>query len=235
MKNIIILLTIFSVLIFSNNNKQTEKTTKQNLTISIIIPCYYGHFKYLNELILDICKQTVLPNEVVISLSETDRLDQTEIERLRNMDLPFSLILIENKQKLYAGENRNIAAANSIGDIIICQDADDKMHLQRIEIIKSQFEKYNIDHLIHGFSKKKNDIDFKFNGNPKNFKKKFNLTNGNVAFKKKVFEKIKWNSLPKGEDCEFNNEVKKSGFKCAKLFLPLLLYRKNLSSSHDNK
>lgn len=233
MKNIIFLIIIHLPLIFSPNIRQTEKLNKLDQTVSIIIPCYQGHFKFLNELILDLCKQTILPNEIVISLSEADKIDREEIDKLRNINVPFKLILIENNMKLFAGENRNIAAANSTGDILICQDADDKPHTQRIEIIKSQFDEQNIDHLMHGYSKLAKDINFTINENSHNIEKRFRLTPGNIAIKREVFAKIKWSKLPRGEDCKFNNDVKKAGFKCAKIFLPLLWYRKNFSSMYS--
>jgi cellulose synthase/poly-beta-1,6-N-acetylglucosamine synthase-like glycosyltransferase len=228
------LLLVCSAVTFSHFTSQTGRKNKQDPTVSIIIPCYPGHFKFLKELIFDFCQQSVLPEEIVISLSEADKIDKMEIEHLRHINLPFKLILIENTQKLYAGENRNIAAAKSTGDIIICQDADDKPHPQRIEIIKSQFAESNIDHLIHGYSKIANDLDFSIHGDPKNFEKRFRLTAGNIAIKKEVFAKIKWTNIPRGEDCKFNKDVKKAGFKSVKLFLPLLFYRQNLSSIRDN-
>jgi glycosyltransferase involved in cell wall biosynthesis len=234
MKITTFLLLVFSAVTFSHSISQTGRKNKQDPTVSIIIPCYPGHFKFLKELILDFCQQTVLPEEIVISLSEVEKIDKIELEHLRNIDLPFKLLLIENKQKLYAGENRNIAAAKSTSDIIICQDADDKPHPQRIEIIKSQFIESIIDHLIHGYSKLANELDFSFYGDPKNFEKKFRLTAGNIAIKKEVFAKIKWTNLPRGEDCKFNKDVKKAGFKSVKLFLPLLFYRQNLSSMRVN-
>ena len=234
MKITTFLLIVFSAAVSANSTNQTEKVNKQDITVSIIIPCYHGHFKFLKELILDFCQQTVLPEEIVISLSEVEKIDKIELENLKHIDLPFKLILIENTQKLYAGENRNIAAAKSTGDIIICQDADDKPHPQRIEIIKYQFTESNIDHLIHGYSKKANELDFSFYGDPKNFEKKFRLTAGNIAIKKEVFAKIKWTNIPRGEDCKFNKDVKKAGFKSVKLFLPLLFYRQNLSSMRTN-
>jgi cellulose synthase/poly-beta-1,6-N-acetylglucosamine synthase-like glycosyltransferase len=230
MKTTLFLILIYSGAIFTQPTNQIENRNKLDPTVSIIIPCYPGHFQFLKELILDFCQQTVLPNEIVISLSEADKINKMEIEDLRNTNLPIKLILIENKQKLYAGENRNMAAGNCTGDIIICQDADDKPHPQRIEIIKSQFIKSNIDHLIHGYSKKAEELNYSFYGNPKNFEKKFRLAAGNIAIKKEVFAKIKWTNLPRGEDCKFNKDVKKAGFKCIKIFLPLLFYRQNLSS-----
>lgn len=35
----------------------------------------------------------------------------------------------------------------------------------------------------------------------------YNLTNGNIAIAKHVFEKIKWSNTPRGQDLEFNRHA----------------------------
>ena len=107
-----------------------------HVTTSVIIPCFYGHFKHLDELMNALCNQTVLPDEVVISLSEIDKLNPALIKKFENKKYPFPVKLIKHRELLWAGPNRNSACEHAIGDIFICQDADDLPHPQRIEIIK---------------------------------------------------------------------------------------------------
>ena len=106
---------------------------------SVIIPCFYGHFQHLDELMNALCNQTVLPDEIVISLSEIDKLDPILVENFENKQYPFPVKLIKHQERLWAGPNRNSACQHASGDIFICQDADDLPHPQRIEIIKYFF------------------------------------------------------------------------------------------------
>lgn len=221
----------FTVLSNTNQHKNTDITDIDSRT-SVIIPCYYKHFIHLFELLSDYCQQTIKPDEIVISLSEAHLVDQNEIYKLTNYNWPFPVILLTTEKKLFAGENRNIAAQNCHGDIIITQDADDKPHPQRIEVIKSIFSNHKVDHLMHGYAKEESDLNYFYQEKMTTLSKRYRLTPGNVAIKKEVFAKIKWTNLPRGEDCKFNRDVKNAGFSCQKIYLPLLWYRKDLSSNH---
>jgi hypothetical protein len=185
--------------------KQTDQKVlkklpeKSNLTTSIIIPCHSKHAIHLPKLLNYLKNQTVLPNEVVISISESKNVDDAIKLFLKDTDFPFLLKPIYSMNKVSAGGNRNIAASNATGDLIICNDADDFPHCQRVEVIKHYFENYDIDVLIHsyfiedmGFDKIFLDIDsydvYPFNKIPKNIK----VHTGCPALKKNVFSSIKW-------------------------------------------
>jgi cellulose synthase/poly-beta-1,6-N-acetylglucosamine synthase-like glycosyltransferase len=235
-KNLLFYLFLTITILAHKPQSENINSTNYYLKTSVIIPCYYKHFMYIFELISDYCQQTIIPDEIVISLSEAHLVDKSEIEKLRNYNWPFKVILLTTEKKLYAGENRNIAAENCFGDIIICQDADDKPHPQRIEIIKSIFNNNKVDHLIHGYAKVESDLDNLYQENITALSKRYRLTPGNVAIKKEVFAKIKWSNYPRGQDCKFNRDVKNAGFRCQKIFLPLLWYRKDFSSKNgENK
>lgn len=191
-----------------------------NLKTSIIIPCCATHAEHLYALVRMYEQQTELPDEIVISLSESHKVPQDIIDALRNETWRFPVKLLLSQEKLFAGHNRNIACENASGDIFICQDADDLVHPQRVEIIKYFFKKYKVKHLMHRFVVLKRDeasslysykdlreIEFDF---PKTFAETYvreGITNGNVAIAKTVFNKIKWPSTPRGQDTEFNKEV----------------------------
>jgi len=131
----------------------TILSTDQNHTISVIIPCIASHIKYLSELLDSIANQTLIPNEVVISISQITKQNNLDIEMLKQQDWPFKLIIKSTYERKFAGENRNIAIQHSTGDLIICQDADDLAHPQRIEIIHQIFSETQFDLLLHYFSK----------------------------------------------------------------------------------
>src|SRR6185436_18764768 len=114
-----------------------------------LIPCHPAHFVFLENLLQCHAQQTVVPDEVVISLSQGWKIPERARSDLTSREWPFKLVLLTHAHKLCAGENRSMAADNSSGDLLICQDADDLPHPQRIEIIKHLFEHFEIDHLRH--------------------------------------------------------------------------------------
>lgn len=129
------------------------------IKITMIIPCVHTHIKYLSSLLESIENQTLIPDEVVISASQLSPIDKEELERLEEQSWPFDLEILTTTFRRFAGENRNIAIKNSTGDLIICQDADDYPHPERVEIIKDVFEKTNFDLLVHSFAIKKKNPD----------------------------------------------------------------------------
>lgn len=227
---------------FGCMNALTEKKT---VKISVIIPANYKHAKHLNGLLHILEQQTVLPDEVVISLSESGKVEPEIIEALRNTPWAFPCKLITSPSVQYAGKNRNIGCKNASGDVFILQDADDIPHPQRVEAIKYCFENYkDLNHLMHEyfFTNETQAINF----NPINDMQKLPLlwnqsfsaihkhgrfTNGNVAISRKTFEKVKWSdTMARGQDTDFNNRVYRSLKKTALLRVPLLSYRMYLSS-----
>lgn len=220
-----------------------ENNTKLPLKTSIIVPCCAQHAEHLYGLVRLYESQTVLPDEIVISLSESDKVPHAIIDALQKEAWRFPVILLLSQEKLFAGQNRNIACEHAKGDIFICQDADDFPHPQRVEIIKYFFQKYKIKHLMHLYSIIKphesgsteiytdlSKITYSF---PRIFEMVYGQgTNGNVAMLKSVFDKLRWSSKPRGQDTEFNAKVYKRTRIKERIFIavPLLLYRQYLSS-----
>ena len=74
MKNryaIFFILIIFNIQLVSF---KIEKQFKKNLKISIIIPCHPQHAIHLYPLVKLYKQQTVIPYEVVVSLSESKKI-----------------------------------------------------------------------------------------------------------------------------------------------------------------
>lgn len=209
-------------------------------TVSVIVPCYYKHFYLIPELLNAISRQTKLPDDVVISVSESEKIDKAQVEKIIHTKYNFDVKFIFHKERLYAGENRNSACENAIGDILISQDADDLPHPQRIEILTNIFQMYpNVQHIIHKWAQdiSSSELVFFFD----NIKKKlvsnwkeyssFKMVhNGNCAIRRNVFKTIRWSNKPKAQDVAFNQQVIEIFAQTMVIDAELLIYRNRLSS-----
>ena len=122
------------------------------LEISIVVPCYYPHIKYLDVTFNDICTQTLLPKEVILAISEVN--DETKntihekfIKSFNDCQIDFKIINTIEKQ--HAGINRNMGAKIAICEYIMFIDADDTVHPKKIEATKFFLEKYRPNILLH--------------------------------------------------------------------------------------
>ncbi len=216
------------------------------VSISVAIPCAGSHFQYLQALLDLYAKQTVFPDEVVISLSSVEKLVPEEIDALEKGSYPFPVQLIRSTGKQSAGLNRMIAVRSASGDVIAFQDADDLPHPQRIEIVKYFFENYKIDHLLHNFLE--DGVDFcpqertmiplyqfhsynKLAAHPL-FNNK--IHNGNVCCRREIFNRVQWEdvaSLACDHDVLFNYNVYKE-YRLISVAIPcgLVTWRWRLSA-----
>lgn len=217
-----------------------ERSSHTQMKTTIIIPCHYLHFYLIPELLSHYENQTIIPDEIVVSLSEAHKVQDKLIVKVENTKYPFQLKIIKSQEVLYGGQNRNKACEHSTGDILISQDADDIPHPQRVELIKSLFERYQIDHLMHHFILSDKKFTFYYPENLSNLIQYCSdaysvcnnplYHNGNIAIARYVFDKVKWPSHERlGEDVEFNTAVYNQFKKTVILPWPLLLYRNNLS------
>lgn len=232
-----------------------QRKTQISLTTSIIVPCFHGHFEWIPQLLDNYRNQTVLPDEVVISLSEYQKVSHKELKEVQQCDYPFQVSILKYQDKQLAGCNRNCACNAAKGEILICQDADDIPHPQRVEIIKYLFETYEIDHLLHSYLFHHDSVGdlnsftryekFTFD----HFLQQFTTYNklwciggpeknvpihfGNVAITKNLFKKISWDEeMWPGEDADFCERVYSNEDLEKAVFLePLLSYRQHFSAS----
>ena len=215
-----------------------QNVEKKECSTSLIIPCHMAHFGYLEDLLKAYESQTVFPDEVVISLSDTRYLALSDKSQLLEPSRPFRVRLIENPQSCSAAGNRNIASELAVGDILIYQDADDLPHPRRIEIIKYYFENFEIDHLMHWYLFESGTFsDFKslqwfipISHSP-------NLgANPAVAIRREVFNEIRWpEEIPHGEDCYFNNKVYEKFPNRIVIKFPFYMYRRRSPSPNISK
>ncbi len=247
---------VASILLFGHalSEGNLKHLTGDDLTTSVIIPCCAKHAQHLYPLLKRYEYQTELPNEAVISLSESGQVPSTILDALQKELWKFPVTLILSEKKLFAGPNRNKACEHATGDLLICQDADDIPYPQRVEIIKYFFKTYAIDHLIHQWSELNQDGTLPFERRDKLFRlhlllykdfsqmqffypKTFNdvwepdtFTNGNIAISRRVFDAVKWSDEPRGQDSIFNKNVYARFQNCIAIKVPLLVYRSFLSS-----
>lgn len=217
-----------------------EKKDYQPMKTSIIVPCYYTHFCYIPELLDCYQNQTVLPDEIIISLttSQCDKIPVEDFEFVVNTKYPFVVKIVFDPGEL-PGRARNVACEASMGDLLICQDADDIPHPQRTEIIKNLFENYKVDFLIHRWIH--SDQAFKMYSAQETqelatyFEKYYDITwdyihNGNIALRREVFELVKWPDTYNCEDVYFNMNVFRTFEYKVGINEHLMIYRVELSS-----
>lgn len=219
-----------------------------DIKISIIIPCYYKHACHLYSLLRRYEHQTRLPDEVVISLSEVQLVDEEILKELQNERWAFPVTLLISDRKQLAGQNRNSACRVAKGDVFICQDADDIPHPQRVEVIHYFFSRYKVNHLMHRYTRltpSHKDECFTTYFDPEKmmfasldtYEKAisiYSFTNGNIAMRRQVFDTIKWTNKIRGEDVRFNREAYIKVSPCFTLRDSLYGYRQYLSSSIDS-
>jgi len=217
-----------------------KRLTPIAMTTSVIIPCHYKHARFLSQIIKEYSSGTVLPDEIVISLSNADKVPQEMINAIKGNDCPFAVVLLTSDQPLSAGANRNKAAKIAKGDILIGHDADDLPHPQRIEIIKYFFENYELDHLMHGWSEATAQISYYTFDQLAWFESPAYTNqlgggiycNGPIAITKQVFNSIQWTEkFIIGEDVMFNDGVYKKFYNKVVLKTPIYIYRHRLSAN----
>lgn len=241
MKKFWIALLCFYVQIFEG--VLIPRTTPAHFTTSVLIPCVAKHFALLHPLLECYQNQTVPPDEVVISLSETNQIDSKWISELENTQWPFHLKIICHPTRKLAGMNRNIAGQAAEGDIFIYQDADDLPHPQRIEVTKFVFENYFVDHMLHQFisgaqafkNYHLSQIEVRSYDIYHGWDENLQIHNGNICVSKEVGRKILWPEIVSAEDLLFNAAATKIFKNRVLVHCDLIRYRAELSAYEDYK
>lgn len=235
-----------SLFLFSSGscNELILRPQVKEMSTSVLIPCCKKHFSLLENILGCYEKQTCLPDEVVISLSDVEKINKDEIDRLENLPWSFDLKIVRKIGKESAGQNRNIAYKNSTKDIIIYQDADDLPHPQRVEIVKYLFETYYIDHLIHRWIPPEDHFipytKENLNVIPCSTYNEVNrfsyIHNGNVCMTREVADKIVWESVfGYDRDVQYNMRVYQAFKNTVFLNANLVIYRNFLSAFAKEK
>jgi glycosyltransferase involved in cell wall biosynthesis len=210
------------------------------LKTSVIIPCDPHHFNLLEGLLTHYDRQTRTPDEIVISLSNAETVGQINIGALEEKRWGFTLKILPQKGKFVAGANRNAACQLATGDLVICQDADDLPHPQRVEIIAFLFENYQLEHLIHQWIPSSESFKTVSLDAVSDLSYLFQqyamidiaaIHNGSVSFMRDLFSKVHWKPMAFiSEDVIFNQHAYAFCKHKAVLKLPLIQYRFELSA-----
>lgn len=211
------------------------------MNISLIVTLYPPHFKYIVDLIKNIEQFTLLPSEVILSVSEYNDTFPT----INSSILNIKLLPINIKQN--AAQNRNRAIQVALGDYICIVDGDDLVHLKKLEIcsniIKNNPEVtlllHNYDNFKYqtwNFNKSIDDSNIKLHEcfiNPlsSNLMTKpteINIHHAHIFFKKDIFNDIKYREdifYERKEDGFFCQDVLRRFGNVYMIDLPLVGYR----------
>ena len=221
----ILIMVVIAVLGYTISYIEIEKETFENpVTISLCVPCIPPDIQKLESLVENTNKQSKLPNEMIIGLSETTKRDSDSLSTKLNKISRFPVIVSSTEQKAYAGINRNRAAKMAKSEYISFIDADDVMHPERLKIIAetigSQGRPMGV---VHGFTYNKiaGDLGTFDTWNSKKFwdyhnkyarseslnYPKISLHHGHPTYKSSVFEEVKFTNRKRGQDAEMLRNV----------------------------
>lgn len=110
-----------------NNNKTP---------ISVIIPIYPPHLKFIPSLIKNMNEQTLLPDEVILCISEISLEDSQAILEKHRHNSKFELVIHGTHEKQNQSQNRNRGIIIAKHKFVMNCDADDIIHHEKIEIMK---------------------------------------------------------------------------------------------------
>jgi len=202
------------------------------MTFGLAIPCYINHLHHLDKLFENISKQTIIPDEISVSISEV------EDYKIKN-DYGLNISVITTPRKCGGAENRNIAVSNLNTDIVSYFDCDDLMHPRRTEFLREAFLK-GAKVVVHNFDISENTSFKNFRLNTYDFLKseeninlhldiidtinpnhlypvdKDNIVcyaNGHVTVIKSITENFQNNINHPFPDSLFNRELVENGYK----------------------
>jgi len=127
----------------SENDLKTATKKKRLPSISVCIPCVPVHVQYLSDCFLSIINQTVLPEEVILVVSESTPQVEEQVKNLLKQFPAFgkelSFVCRFFSEQQHPGTNRNEAVKLATRDIILFIDADDLMCPVRVATAKNIF------------------------------------------------------------------------------------------------
>jgi len=121
-------------------------------TITVVVPCYPPHQKYIPRILEQLNKQSIKPDEIIVALSEVtveETLSQLK-EWSQLTDIPLQVV--GQPIKALAAVNRNFGALHATTDYIVFLDADDQYHIKLIETLKKYIEFLKPDAILYHLS-----------------------------------------------------------------------------------
>lgn len=215
-----------------------------HFTTTVIIPCHGNHVRFLPDLIQSYTEQTTLPDEIVISISGMNQSHEKTLKKIQTHLWPFRVLLYTYPEQKNPGANRNTCVFYSHGDLIICQDADDMPHPQRLAMIKYFFETYPITHLMHNVCCSAEKFVYFPNFENVTYLHSPTYTqqhadgkvgaNGVCAFKREIWDHFQWDESKRfGEDVVFNSQIYDQYPSNITLDASIYAYRRQYSLSKE--
>lgn len=250
----------------ANQNSEIDlkmESQKRRLpSVSVCIPCVPVHVQYLSDCFISIIKQTVLPEEIVLVVSESTPEIKKEVENLvDNLIQQFSFsknLIIKLKffsAIQHAGINRNAAIKFAKGEVVLLIDADDIMYPDRVSVVKNIFFDYpNIVGLMHFFTKndffwtKPSEYDEELYNDAtelhkpydvdlvKPYRFTFDIAFGHPCLKRTLFSKegFEYNSKKICEDVDFIASILDDHIEDLLIYEKPLTFYMQCRSSNDN-
>lgn len=213
------------------------------LTFGIGIPVEYNrHYMYIGSLLDLIEKSSVLPNQVVFSISSCYYDGHLSIAR----DYPFVVKIFQTKEHKNTSQNRNIAGSMLDTDIISFMDVDDLPHIDRNKILLQCFEDENVNAVVHDYLRttdRSNPFIYNPIVSPKIYKNCINIIRpnhhcavsdndilyhcGHMTIRKSVFDKVKYIEEPYAggrEDSLYTLQLVQAGYPITCISEKLSLY-----------
>jgi glycosyltransferase involved in cell wall biosynthesis len=201
----------------------------KNKTLSLCITCYDADYHLLDNLLNEVKKQTVAPDELIISSSGMKEDSLMDIKTILISDKEVPVISVNSPERHSEGQARNEGAEKSNMEVIQFFDVDDIPHPQRIEMTKEIFNNYDCDALVHSYqtdNKKFNVLTFETGKvfkcwwNPDNglgggqlrANQECNIAHGPITIKKYISENVKYHYDRRSADCKFAGELMKKEY-----------------------
>lgn len=210
-------------------------------TLCLCITCYDLDFYLLDGLLEQFKKQTVAPDEIVISSSG---ISDESLDKYKNVKINQEIInlkITNNRKRHVQSVARNAGASICESEYIMFFDVDDIPHPQKIEFCKYYIQGY--DFLLHNYQINNSKFEtfkplnictyhnFRINPHCTNLMidNNFAICHGHLTVKSKIFESLKYQQLSFGrkeigEDGKFCQDLVSNGYNGIFLNIPLISY-----------
>jgi glycosyltransferase involved in cell wall biosynthesis len=208
------------------------------MSLSLCITCCDLDFHLLDGLLDEFQKQTVAPNEIIISSSG---ISDESLDKYKDLKINQEIVDIKitnNRQRHFQSVARNLGAANSAFEYIMFFDVDDFPHPKKIELCMENVK--GLDFLLHNYFPSPEHNSFSYSAIPSlsDLLIDSSCTNlrvipdhaihhSHITVKKSIFNSIKYNEsidFYRKEDGKFCQDLVNSGYKGKYLNLPLVNY-----------
>ena len=210
------------------------------MSVSIIMP-YFKSESYLKETIRSIINQTYKYWELIIIDDENTKNSQKILAKYKKNK---KIRIYHNKKRVGAGMSRNIGIKKSKTKLIAFLDSDDLWKKDKLFIQIKQMRKRNLDlsYTAYECINEKGKKLYKVRAEKKLDYKKLisacNIACSSVLLKKKIFNKLSFNSFITKEDYDLWLRISKFNYKIGGVnrILTSYLHRSSsLSSNHLKK